>query len=185
MPGRLLIPVGVRDRLRKIKSCYACNWRALRESNPCFRRERAASWTARRRAQKGRGSRAATRATYKELWEERQGSLSRLRVANRPPRKPHAGCERQSKRKRGGRQSCAVKLRPPPSQARIGQGRRPRLYQCPVLGIEAHGSFGGCGPPFCSNSTDCLSGERTNAIIPSRGGRLMVTPAFISFSQTA
>ncbi len=25
-------------------------WRALRESNPCFRRERAASWTARRRA---------------------------------------------------------------------------------------------------------------------------------------
>jgi hypothetical protein len=26
-------------------------WRALRESNPCFRRERAMSWTARRRAQ--------------------------------------------------------------------------------------------------------------------------------------
>jgi hypothetical protein len=27
------------------------SWRALRESNPCFRRERAMSWTARRRAQ--------------------------------------------------------------------------------------------------------------------------------------
>ena len=31
-------------------------WRALRESNPCFRRERAASWTARRRA-RGLGNR--------------------------------------------------------------------------------------------------------------------------------
>ena len=29
-------------------------WRALRESNPCFRRERAASWTARRRARSRR-----------------------------------------------------------------------------------------------------------------------------------
>src|SRR5436190_12857150 len=29
---------------------FVPKWRALRESNPCFRRERAASWTARRRA---------------------------------------------------------------------------------------------------------------------------------------
>src|SRR5262249_45962122 len=58
-------------------------------------------------------------------------------------------------------------------------------HQCPVLGIEVHGSFGGSGAPFCSNSIDCLSGERTNAITPSRGGRLIVTPAFISFSQVA
>src|SRR4051812_36449738 len=28
---------------------FVPKWRALRESNPCFRRERAASWTARRR----------------------------------------------------------------------------------------------------------------------------------------
>ena len=28
-----------------------------------------------------------------------------------------------------------------------------------------------------------LSGERTKAMLPSRGGRLMVTPAFISRSQ--
>jgi len=58
-------------------------------------------------------------------------------------------------------------------------------YQFPVFGIEDHGSFGGSGLPFCSSSTDCLSGERTNAMLPSRGGRLMVTPPFISFSQVA
>src|ERR1700739_4999845 len=33
----------------------AAHWRALRESNPCFRRERAMSWTARRRARRGEG----------------------------------------------------------------------------------------------------------------------------------
>jgi hypothetical protein len=32
-------------------------WRALRESNPCFRRERAMSWTARRRAHSARAAR--------------------------------------------------------------------------------------------------------------------------------
>ncbi len=32
---------------------FVPNWRALGESNPCFRRERAASWTARRRARAG------------------------------------------------------------------------------------------------------------------------------------
>src|SRR5271168_3750262 len=41
-------------------------WRALRESNPCFRRERAASWTARRRAQTTRKWRGGKGATYKE-----------------------------------------------------------------------------------------------------------------------
>ena len=102
-------------------------WRALRDSNPCYRRERAVSWTARRRARKA--------ATYRELCRERQP----------------------------------------------GQGP----YQCPVFGIEAHGSFGGRGEPFCNSSIECLSGERTNAMLPSRGGRLMVTPPFISFSQVA
>ena len=57
-------------------------------------------------------------------------------------------------------------------------------HHFPVFGIEAHGSFGGSGAPFCSSSIECLSGERTNAITPSRGGRLMVTPAFISFSHS-
>lgn len=62
---------------------------------------------------------------------------------------------------------------------------RARAYQWPVFGIEAHGSCGGFGSPFCSSSMECRSGERTNAMLPSRGGRLMVTPAFISFSQVA
>ena len=43
------------------------HWRALRESNPCFRRERAASWTARRRAQPTRQRRCGKGATYKGL----------------------------------------------------------------------------------------------------------------------
>ena len=51
-------------------------------------------------------------------------------------------------------------------------------HQRPVLGIEAHGSLGGSGLPFCRSSMECLSGERTNAMLPSRGGRLMVTPPF-------
>lgn len=58
-------------------------------------------------------------------------------------------------------------------------------YQWPVLGIESHGSAGASASPFCSSSIDCLSGERTNAIWPSRGGRLMVMPSFISRAQVA
>src|SRR5579883_696668 len=58
-------------------------------------------------------------------------------------------------------------------------------HQWPVLGIEAHGSCGALADPFCNSSIDCRSGERTKAIIPSRGGRLIVTPAFISLSQVA
>lgn len=58
-------------------------------------------------------------------------------------------------------------------------------YQWPVLGIEAHGSAAGFASPFCKSSTECRSGERTKAICPSRGGRLIVTPIFISRSQVA
>ena len=61
----------------------------------------------------------------------------------------------------------------------------PRAYQWPVFGIDAHGSCGGFGSPFCNSSIECRSGERTKAMLPSRGGRLMVTPAFCSFSQVA
>jgi hypothetical protein len=43
------------------RSTIEIRWRALRESNPCFRRERAASWTARRRAQSHARTRRATR----------------------------------------------------------------------------------------------------------------------------
>jgi len=33
---------------------------------------------------------------------------------------------------------------------------------------------------FCNSSIECRSGERMKAILPSRGGRLIVTPIFIS-----
>ncbi len=50
------------------------------------------------------------------------------------------------------------------------------LYQLPVLGIDFHGSAGASAAPFCSSSMEMLSGERTKAMWPSRGGRRMVTP---------
>ena len=58
-------------------------------------------------------------------------------------------------------------------------------YQVPTLGIEVQGSAGGRAGPACSSSTEMLSGERTKAMRPSRGGRLMVTPASFSRWQTA
>jgi hypothetical protein len=58
-------------------------------------------------------------------------------------------------------------------------------YQWPVFCIELHGSAGGFGSPFCNSSIECRSGERIKAMEPSRGGRLMVTPIFISRSQVA
>src|SRR3990170_8387809 len=62
---------------------------------------------------------------------------------------------------------------------------RRSAYQWPVFGIESHGSAGGFASPFCNSSIECRSGERTKAITPSRGGRLMVMPAFIRRSQVA
>ena len=50
------------------------------------------------------------------------------------------------------------------------------IYQWPVLSIDTQGSAGGSASPFCSSSTEILSGERTKAICPSRGGRLITTP---------
>jgi hypothetical protein len=44
----------------------------------------------------------------------------------------------------------------------------------------AQGSRGGNAAPLCSSSTEIESGERTNAMRPSRGGRLIVTPCSIS-----
>ena len=46
-------------------------------------------------------------------------------------------------------------------------------HHSPVLGMEAQGSRGG-RRPSCSSSTEIRSGERTKAMWPSRGGRLMV-----------
>ena len=62
--------------------------------------------------------------------------------------------------------------------------QRPR-YHSPVFGIDAQGSRGGIAAPFCKSSMEMLSGDRTNAMRPSRGGRLMVTPPSISRWQRA
>ena len=60
---------------------------------------------------------------------------------------------------------------------RVGRSPGPRRsHHTPVFGMAVHGSAGCSAPPCCSSSIDMLSGERTNAIRPSRGGRLMVTP---------
>ena len=74
--------------------------------------------------------------------------------------------------------------RGPPSPAKREKGFGGR-YHTPVFGIESHGSAGDREPSFWISSIEILSGVRTKAIWPSRGGRLMVTPAFINFSQKA
>ena len=59
------------------------------------------------------------------------------------------------------------------------------VHHFPVFGIDFHGSAAGSAVPFLRSSIDCLSGERTKAITPSRGGRLMVMPPFIRRSQVS
>jgi hypothetical protein len=58
-------------------------------------------------------------------------------------------------------------------------------HHLPVFGIDSHGSCLGFASPLCSSSMEMLSGERMNAMRPSRGGRLMVMPAFMRLSQVA
>ena len=38
------------------------------------------------------------------------------------------------------------------------------FFAVPTFGIDIQGSWGGFAPPFCSNSIEIPSGERTNAI---------------------
>ena len=63
--------------------------------------------------------------------------------------------------------------------------RASSCYQLPVFSIDSHGSAGSRAGPFCSSSIEMPSGERTNAMWPSRGGRLIVTPAAIRAWQVA
>ena len=55
----------------------------------------------------------------------------------------------------------------------------PGDYQVPEFFIDTQGSFGLCAVPRCRSSIEMPSGERMNAILPSLGGRLIVTPASI------
>ncbi len=61
---------------------------------------------------------------------------------------------------------------------------RPAAHQLPELGIEAHGSAGSRWP-FWRSKIEIPSGDLTNAICPSRGGRLMVIPWSINRWQVA
>jgi len=58
-------------------------------------------------------------------------------------------------------------------------------HQVPVFSMEVHGSCGSLASPFCRISMEMPSGDFTKAMRPSRGGRLMVTPASFSFVQKA
>ena len=58
-------------------------------------------------------------------------------------------------------------------------------HQTPVFGIDVHGSAGALASPFWRISIEILSGERMKAMRPSRGGRLIVTPAFIRLAHSA
>jgi len=53
----------------------------------------------------------------------------------------------------------------------------------PVLGMDAQGSAAGRDAPFCKSSIEMPLGLLIKAMRPSRGGRLMTTPAFCNFSQ--
>ena len=65
------------------------------------------------------------------------------------------------------------------------QPTRGAVHHAPVFGIDAQGSAAGSEPPFWMSSIEILSGVRINAIWPSRGGRLMVTPAALSLAHVA
>ena len=58
-------------------------------------------------------------------------------------------------------------------------------HQAPVFGIDAQGSAGASAGPFWRSSIEIKSGVRMKAMRPSRGGRLMVTPASMSLLQVA
>ena len=85
-----------------------------------------------------------------------------------------------ARRQRGGR-GDARRQQNPQRQAKAQRAR----HQWPVLAMLAQGSAGASASPFCNSSTDTLSGERTKAICPSRGGRLMTTPLACKCAQVA
>ena len=53
-----------------------------------------------------------------------------------------------------------------------------------MFAIDAHGSAGAFDSPFWMSSIEMLSGVRMKAMWPSRGGRLIVTPAALSLAQS-
>jgi hypothetical protein len=111
----------------------------------------------------GRGGASGSAAA----WSSRRPATGQAR----PPPSVGVRCRRRGARQRAGHGAS-------------GRPRQPS-HQWPVLGMDAHGSAGAFASPFCRSSTDCRSGERTKAMRPSRGGRLIVTPAACSLAQVS
>lgn len=64
-------------------------------------------------------------------------------------------------------------------------GAEVAAYQWPVFSMLDQGSAGARASPACSSSMEILSGERTKAMRPSRGGRLITTPLSCRYWQVA
>lgn len=62
-------------------------------------------------------------------------------------------------------------------------GTTDRGYHDPVFAMLDQGSAAGSALPFCSNSIEIPSGVLMKAMLPSRGGRLMVIPFFCRPAQ--
>jgi len=99
-------------------------------------------------------------------------------------RRVHAGgdVERQHQRRRAVQRRRRAGQRQPGGQ---GQRGAAPAHHVPVFSMLAQGSALGSGSPSCSNSIEMPSGDFTKAMRPSRGGRLMATPAACSFSHMA
>ena len=69
--------------------------------------------------------------------------------------------------------------KPPEAEARR------TAHHVPVFAMDAQGSAGGLGEPSCSSSMEIPSGDLTKAMFPSRGGRLITTPAACRRAQVS
>ena len=58
-------------------------------------------------------------------------------------------------------------------------------YQLPMFSMDCQGSASGKASLVCRSSIETLSGDFIKAILPSRGGRLIVTPASIKHWQVS
>jgi len=132
-----------------------------------------------------RGTRDGARRRNPGRGLQRRVPRARARAAGRVPVRPrvHGGGPRTRRAAPGMPAARRRRRRLPLRPARTaGRGVR---HQLPVFGIDVHGSRGGSGSPFCSSSTEIRSGERTNAMWPSRGGRWIVMPIAARCSQVA
>ena len=103
-------------------------------------------------------------------------------LRNRPPTRRRSSQDRSRHRRIDDQSLAALRRMHQPDIIVRQNGDAHDLqhtHHAPTLGMLAHGSAGArC--PSCSSSIEIPSGVRTKAICPSRGGRLIVTPASIN-----